>query len=102
MLAPNYGLSRNCGTRPVSRARGTASARFCVMKWKNSVLVGAMVVSACFTCAAMDRWSALSQIESGDNDKAVGRLGEISRYQILPDVWSAFATDKANWENPRD
>jgi hypothetical protein len=50
----------------------------------------------------MDRWSALSQIESGDNDKAVGRLGEISRYQILPDVWSSFAPEKADWENPKD
>ena len=31
---------------------------------------------------AMDRFTALSQIESGDNDFAVGRVGEISRYQI--------------------
>jgi len=50
----------------------------------------------------MDRWSALSQIESGDNDKAVGRMGEISRYQILPNVWDSFAPEKANWENPKE
>ena len=50
----------------------------------------------------MDRWSALSQIESGDNDKAIGRMGEVSRYQILPDVWSAFADESADWENARD
>lgn len=56
----------------------------------------------CFSSAAMDRWAALSQIESGDNDKAVGKRGEISRYQILPDVWAAFAPDKANWENPKE
>lgn len=36
---------------------------------------------------AMDRWSALSMIESGDNDHAVGRNGEVSRYQILPALW---------------
>jgi len=50
----------------------------------------------------MDRWSALSQIESGDDDKAVGRMGEISRYQILPDVWTAFAPENAKWENAKD
>jgi hypothetical protein len=36
---------------------------------------------------AMDRWSALSMIESGDNDAAVGSVGEISRYQIRPTLW---------------
>ena len=36
---------------------------------------------------AMDRWSALSMIESGNNDSAVGSVGEISRYQIRPRLW---------------
>lgn len=36
---------------------------------------------------AMDRFTALSQIESGDNDFAVGRAGEISRYQIRRELW---------------
>lgn len=35
----------------------------------------------------MTRLEALSQIESGNNDYAVGRHGEVSRYQILPSVW---------------
>ncbi len=35
----------------------------------------------------MDRWAALSMIESGDNDAAVGSLGEISRFQIRPWLW---------------
>lgn len=35
----------------------------------------------------MDRWAALSMIESGDNDHAVGTHGEVSRYQILPKLW---------------
>lgn len=30
--------------------------------------------------------AALSQIESGDNDAAVGQAGEISRFQMLPKV----------------
>jgi hypothetical protein len=42
----------------------------------------------CITCQSMDRWPALSQIESGDNDAAIGRAGEVSRYQILPALWS--------------
>jgi hypothetical protein len=36
---------------------------------------------------AMDRWEALSMIESGNNDRAVGAVGEISRYQIRPELW---------------
>src|SRR5689334_14428917 len=35
----------------------------------------------------LDRLSALSMIESGDNDRMVGRAGEISRYQILKREW---------------
>ena len=31
--------------------------------------------------------SALSQIESNDNDAAVGKAGEISRWQMMPEVW---------------
>lgn len=39
------------------------------------------------TASAMDRWAALSMIESGDDDHAVGPGGEISRYQIRPQLW---------------
>lgn len=49
---------------------------------------------------AMDRWSALSEIESGNNDRAVGRAGEISRYQIKPKIWQRYASEKADWEKP--
>jgi hypothetical protein len=35
----------------------------------------------------MDRFEALSMLESGDNDFAVGPRGEVSRYQIMPSVW---------------
>jgi hypothetical protein len=37
---------------------------------------------------AMDRWTALAILESGGNNRAVGRVGEISRYQIRPKLWS--------------
>ena len=39
------------------------------------------------TAPAMDRWSALSMIESGDNDRAVGPGGEVSRFQIRRTLW---------------
>src|ERR1039457_1148852 len=36
---------------------------------------------------AMDRWEALSMIESGNNDHAIGMVGEISRFQIRTELW---------------
>jgi hypothetical protein len=41
----------------------------------------------CASAPAMDRWSALSMIESGDNDNAAGSGGEISRFQIRRELW---------------
>ncbi len=36
---------------------------------------------------AIDRWNALSMIESGNDDHAIGARGEVSRFQILPALW---------------
>ncbi len=36
---------------------------------------------------AMDRWTALAMLESGGDDHIVGPAGEISRYQIRPELW---------------
>jgi hypothetical protein len=47
--------------------------------------------SASFTWARL--W-ALGQIESGENDRAIGPNGEVSRYQILPKVWIAYFPSK--------
>jgi len=33
---------------------------------------------------------ALGQIESGSQDKAVGKAGEVSRFQILPGMWNGI------------
>ena len=35
----------------------------------------------------VDRLAALSMIETGNNDRMVGRAGEISRYQIIKSEW---------------
>ena len=45
---------------------------------------------------AMDRWSALSMIESGNNDRAVGHYGEISRFQIRPELWPGGNSQNAS------
>ncbi len=47
------------------------------------------------------RWKALAMIESGNNDRAVGAVGEISRYQIRPAIWKRYAPPGANWRNQR-
>ena len=51
----------------------------------------AILLLACFglvmTALGMDRWAALSMIESGDDDNAIGPGGEISRFQIRRKLW---------------
>src|ERR1017187_5687010 len=49
------------------------------------VLAG--LVGLAMPALAMDRWEALSMIESGNNDRAIGLVGEISRFQIRPELW---------------
>jgi hypothetical protein len=49
-----------------------------------------LILSLAVRCCGMDRFEALSQIESGDCDVCVGRYGEVSRYQILPSVWRQY------------
>src|SRR5690349_12183147 len=49
-----------------------------------------VLVAACAMVSsahAMDRWSALSMLESGNDDEAIGTHGEVSRYQIRPYLW---------------
>lgn len=55
------------------------------MKSVLSVLL-ALAWPACGS--AMDRFDALSQLESRNNDHAVGKHREVSRFQILPEFWS--------------
>ena len=48
----------------------------------------------------MNRLEALSMIETGDNDRVVGRAGEISRYQILKQEWFSI-TNSARYTDPK-
>src|SRR5215467_12617846 len=70
--------------------------------FKIPAAVWILVFGVCVRLQAMDRWAALSQIESGDNDHAVGRQGEVSRFQIRPEVWRRYAPMKADWRKPSD
>src|SRR5258706_6371185 len=47
-------------------------------------------------------WAALAEFESGGNDLAVGAVGEISRYQIRPEIWRRYAPPEANWRQHPD
>ena len=57
------------------------------------VLAALGVVTA---ASGMNRWEALSMLETGNDDCAVGRCGEISRYQIRAELWPG-----GNPQNPK-
>jgi hypothetical protein len=61
-------------------------ALLATMRIRLAVLI-LMGLCLATTAPAMDRWAALSMIESGDNDCAIGPGGEISRFQIRPELW---------------
>src|SRR6266850_799407 len=50
--------------------------------------------------AGLSPLEAISMIESGNNDDAVGRAGEVSRYQIRPEVWRVFS-QSSEYSNAR-
>ena len=57
-----------------------------------------MVVLALTTMTAsagLSKLEALSMIESGNNDLAVGQAGEVSRFQIRPQVWRQYSRSRA-------
>jgi hypothetical protein len=65
-------------------------------------LIVALLALGCLSLQARDRWAALSLLESGDNDRATGPSGEISRYQMQPSVWQHYAATNADWTKPED
>jgi hypothetical protein len=52
---------------------------------KKLLLWLALLVPVCGF--GMDRLAALSMLETGNNDRAIGRAGEVSRYQVLRREW---------------
>jgi hypothetical protein len=59
----------------------------------SGLLVAMVLLLATCPLAAMTRWSALSMIESGDNDRALGTATEVSRYQIKLTLWNRLAPE---------
>jgi hypothetical protein len=57
------------------------------MKVRLAIMLAFAGLGLAMPAFAMDRWQALSMIESGNDDHAVGSVGEISRYQIRPELW---------------
>ena len=72
------------------------------MRLRVVITAVALGVQASIKLFAMDRWAALSQIETRDNDCAVGTAGEISRFQIKPKLWRRYARSDADWKNPAE
>src|SRR6266516_2940760 len=64
---------------------------------KVIVLLMLSVISA---SAGYSKLEALSLIESGNNDAAVGSLGEVSRYQIRPHIWREYSASRS-WRDSR-
>jgi len=52
----------------------------------------ATVMTVASAQASSTRLAALGMLESGDNDSAVGAVGEVSRYQIKPWIWRQYST----------
>ena len=57
--------------------------------------VGLVLLLTAGRAGAMDRWAALSYMESRNNDNAIGRAGEVSRYQIQPGLWERYTGDRS-------
>jgi hypothetical protein len=55
-----------------------------------------LLFTAALHLRAMDRFSALSMIESGDRDNAHGPDGEVTRFQISPETLREFGIRRAD------
>lgn len=62
-----------------------------MIKLVLAVIFGSVLVAQ----AGLSRLEALSMLETGDRDTAVGRVGEVSRYQMLPSVWKQYSSSES-------
>jgi hypothetical protein len=65
-----------------------------------SKIVVLLMLSVVSASAGFSKLEALSLIESGNNDAAVGSLGEDSRYQIKPRIWREYSASRS-WRDSR-
>jgi hypothetical protein len=57
--------------------------------------IAIIILSASTACAGFSKLEALSLIETGNDDSAVGRSGEVSRYQIKPWIWRRYSQSES-------
>jgi hypothetical protein len=62
----------------------------------KAIALALLLLPAC--ALGMDRSAALSMLETGDNDRAVGSAGEISRYQVRKLEWHSV-TSSSNYSD---
>ena len=62
-----------------------------MMKFVLAVFFGSVLMAQ----AGLSRLEALSMLETGDRDSAVGGVGEVSRYQMQPSVWRQYSSSQA-------
>ncbi|HAM73467.1 MAG TPA: hypothetical protein DCM86_17675 [Verrucomicrobiales bacterium] len=60
------------------------------MKTLTALFAALVLTMSLSARAGLTDLEAISLIESGGNDYAVGDAGEVSRYQILPKVWRSY------------
>jgi hypothetical protein len=65
-----------------------------------SKVIVLLMLSVLSASAGYSKLEALSLIESGNNDAAVGSLGEVSRYQIRPYIWREYSASRS-WRDSR-
>jgi hypothetical protein len=60
-------------------------------------IISTTMLSVYMVCSSMgapiaQSWlKALKEVESNDNPKAVGKHGEVTEYQIMPNVWREYS-----------
>ena len=62
------------------------------MKVRMCKIILVMALTVATAQAGSTRLAALGMLESGDDDTAVGAVGEVSRYQIKPWIWRQYST----------
>jgi hypothetical protein len=68
------------------------------VRMMKTTIVLFLACGLCSAFAGLSKLDALAMIETGNNDAAIGRAGEVSRYQIKPRVWREY-TPSRSWHD---
>jgi hypothetical protein len=71
-------------------------------RWFLPALAVFWAIGCLNLASGSDLWAVLAEFESGSNDRAIGSVGEVSRYQIRPELWKKYAPPNANWRHASD